>query len=119
MLMPSFRFRDRFSFRFLGVRHAPQPERFTYSVPYVGNDSEVSATEYGSQCVQAGNVGSEDCLFLNIWTTYLPGPNSTKENLKPVMVSVDGCSDINLQNVLINGWKAVDTRRRFYRWDRE
>ncbi|KAI1376724.1 alpha/beta-hydrolase [Hypoxylon crocopeplum] len=83
-------FRDRLSFRFLGVRYAPQPERFTYSVPFVGSGSEVSATEYGSQCVQAGNVGSEDCLFLNIWTTYLPGPKSAKEKLKPVMLWIHG-----------------------------
>ncbi|KAI1771328.1 alpha/beta-hydrolase [Hypoxylon cercidicola] len=83
-------FRDRFSFRFLGVRYAPQPERFTYSVPYVGNGSQVSATEYGSQCVQVGNVGTEDCLFLNIWTTYLPGPSSAKEKLKPVMFWIHG-----------------------------
>ncbi|XXH05140.1 hypothetical protein Hte_011565 [Hypoxylon texense] len=83
-------FRDRFSFRFLGVRYAPQPERFTYSVPYIGNGSQVSALEYGSQCVQVGNVGSEDCLFLNIWTTYLPGPSSAKEKLKPVMFWIHG-----------------------------
>ncbi|KAI0146083.1 hypothetical protein F4776DRAFT_392589 [Hypoxylon sp. NC0597] len=80
-------FRDRFSFRFLGVRHAPQPKRFTYPEPYAGNGGEVSALQYGSQCVQAGNVGSEDCLFLNIWTTYIPGPKSDARKLKPVMVS--------------------------------
>ncbi|KAI1758791.1 alpha/beta-hydrolase [Hypoxylon sp. FL1150] len=83
-------FRDRFTFRFLGVRYAPQPTRFAYSVPYVGNGSEVSATEYGSQCVQVGNVGSEDCLFLNIWTTYLPGPNPGNDTLKPVMLWIHG-----------------------------
>lgn len=80
-------FRDRFSFRFLGVRYADQPERFTYSTPYSGNGSQVSALDYGSQCVQGGNVGSEDCLFLNIWTNHLPGPKSAKRDLKPVMVS--------------------------------
>ncbi|KAI0902490.1 alpha/beta-hydrolase [Annulohypoxylon nitens] len=83
-------FRDRLSFRFLGVRYAPQPERFTYSEPYVGSGNEASALEYGSQCVQAGNVGSEDCLFLNIWTTYIPGLNSTAESLKPVMFWIHG-----------------------------
>ncbi|KAI0887181.1 alpha/beta-hydrolase [Annulohypoxylon maeteangense] len=83
-------FRDRFSFRFLGIRYAPQPERFTYSEPYVGSGNEASALDYGSQCVQAGNVGDEDCLFLNIWTAYIPGPNSTAETLKPVMFWIHG-----------------------------
>lgn len=83
-------FRDRFSFRFLGVRHAPQPKRFTYPEPYAGNGGEVSALQYGSQCVQAGNVGSEDCLFLNIWTTYIPGPKSDAKKLKPVMLWIHG-----------------------------
>lgn len=82
------RYRDRLSFRFLGVRYAPQPKRFTYSEPYVGNGGEVSALEYDSQCVQAGNIGSEDCLFLNIWTTHIPAKPTTKK-LKPVMVSID------------------------------
>ncbi|KAI1417669.1 alpha/beta-hydrolase [Hypoxylon sp. FL1857] len=83
-------FRDRFSFRFLGIRHAPQPKRFTYPEPYVGNGGETSALQYGSQCVQAGNVGSEDCLFLNIWTTYIPGPKSDTKKLKPVMLWIHG-----------------------------
>ncbi|KAI0841602.1 alpha/beta-hydrolase [Hypoxylon sp. FL0890] len=83
-------FRDRFSFRFLGIRHAPQPERFTYPEPYVGSGGEVSALQYGSQCVQAGEVGSEDCLFLNIWTTYIPGPKSDVKKLKPVMLWIHG-----------------------------
>ncbi|KAL7626796.1 hypothetical protein AAE478_003570 [Parahypoxylon ruwenzoriense] len=83
-------FRDRFTFRCLGVRYAPQLRRFTYSMPYVGNGSEVSTTEHGSQCVQAGNVGSEDCLFLNIWTPYLPGPKFSKKKLKPVMLWIQG-----------------------------
>jgi carboxylesterase type B len=41
--------------------------------------------------VQAGNVGSEDCLFLNIWTPILPvshEPVSTP--LKPVLFWIHG-----------------------------
>ncbi|KAI2636430.1 alpha/beta-hydrolase [Hypomontagnella submonticulosa] len=83
-------FRDRFSFRFLGIRYAPQPKRFTYSEPYVGSGEEVSATAYGSQCAQPTDVGSEDCLFLNIWTTYVPGPQSSAKKLKPVMFWIHG-----------------------------
>ncbi|KAH9903573.1 Alpha/Beta hydrolase protein [Xylariomycetidae sp. FL2044] len=83
-------FRDRLSFRFLGIRYASEPERFTYPTPYIGNGSELPATAYGSACAQAGNVGSEDCLFLNIWTTYLPDPSSSAQRLKPVMFWIHG-----------------------------
>ncbi|KAL1875197.1 hypothetical protein Daus18300_003268 [Diaporthe australafricana] len=84
-------FRDRTSFRFYGIRYAPQPERFTYSVPYTGSNSSVSATTFGSACAQ-GSTGSEDCLFLNIWTPYLPNPDSKsdKSALKPVMFWIHG-----------------------------
>lgn len=39
-----------------------------------------------------GNAGSEDCLFLNIWTNYLPKPgcSSNKKKLKPVMFWIHG-----------------------------
>ncbi|KUJ14597.1 cholinesterase [Mollisia scopiformis] len=83
-------FRDRLSFRFLGVRYAPQPKRFTYSTRYVGTGSNVSATSYGSECVQSGG-GSEDCLFLNIWTPYLPAHGGAPASkLKPVMFWIHG-----------------------------
>lgn len=87
-------FRDRVSFRFLGIRYAPEPERFTYSVPYEGSGQSLSALDYGSECVQQGLNGSEDCLFLNIWTPYLPRPSSCKplanDGLKPVMFWIHG-----------------------------
>ncbi|KAK8090143.1 hypothetical protein PG997_005104 [Apiospora hydei] len=84
-------FRDRYSFRFLGIRYAPKPKRFTHSTPHIGKGGKVSALEYGSQCVQ-GNLGSEDCLFLNIWTSFLPKsrPESLKSGLRPVMFWIHG-----------------------------
>ncbi|KAI1115119.1 cholinesterase, partial [Nemania sp. NC0429] len=82
-------FRDRLSFRFLGVRYAVQPKRFAYPRLYVGNNKAVSATQYGSMCFQGG-AGSEDCHFLNIWTPYLPGPKSEQRSLKPVMFWIHG-----------------------------
>ncbi|KAI0165860.1 Carboxylesterase family-domain-containing protein [Xylariaceae sp. FL1272] len=81
-------FRDRLSFRFLGVRYAEQPERFSYSTMRKGNGSVVDATEYGDMCVQYGQ-GSEDCLFLNIFTPHLP-VSSEKQGLKPVMFWIHG-----------------------------
>lgn len=78
------------SFRFLGIRYAPEPKRFTYSTPYVGAGNNVSATSYGSQCIQSGADGSEDCLFLNIWTPYLPAGRKTPKTLKPVMFWIHG-----------------------------
>ncbi|RDL31458.1 Carboxylic ester hydrolase [Venustampulla echinocandica] len=81
-------FRDRLSFRFLGIRYAPQPKRFTYSTPYIGAKNNVSATSYGSQCIQSGTDGSEDCLFLNVWTPYLPAHGG--DTRKPVMFWIHG-----------------------------
>jgi carboxylesterase type B len=40
--------------------------------------------------VQGPNVGSEDCLFLNIWTPTLPAPSSDRSGLKPVMFWIHG-----------------------------
>ncbi|PMD26025.1 alpha/beta-hydrolase [Hyaloscypha hepaticicola] len=57
-------------------------DEITYSTPYKGTASS-DATTYGSQCVQSGG-GSEDCLFLNIWTTHFPAHSGSKQ-LKPVM----------------------------------
>ncbi|KAK4554546.1 hypothetical protein LTR86_008400 [Recurvomyces mirabilis] len=83
-------FRDRFAFRFEGVRYAAHPERFTYSTVYNGTGHS-NALSFGSECVQGGNVGAEDCLFLNIWSPYLPAAGETTSNkLKPVMFWIHG-----------------------------
>jgi carboxylesterase type B len=85
------RFRDRVSFRFLGVRYASQPQRFTYSTLYQGKNDHVSALSYGSPCVQVSTNGTEDCLFLNIWTPFLPADGkASKRDLKPVMFNIHG-----------------------------
>lgn len=58
---------------------------------YNGSKEIVSALNYGPQCVQPGG-GSEDCLFLNIWTPTLPAPytNVKVKKLKPVLFWVFG-----------------------------
>lgn len=49
----------------------------------------ISALAYGPACAQR-SIGSEDCLTLNIYTSFLPleGPKSQK--LRPVMLWIHG-----------------------------
>ena len=86
--------RDKLSFRFLGIKYGSFPQRFTYSYPtsLTGN---VSALDFGSICASRdgrfGPVrGSEDCLFLNIYTPYLPTTKISKKSLRPVMLWIHG-----------------------------
>ena len=86
--------RDKLSFRFLGIKYGSFPQRFTDSSPtsLTGN---VSALEFGSICASRdgrfGPVrGSEDCLFLNIYTPYLPTTKRSKSALRPVMLWIHG-----------------------------
>ena len=89
----SDRYYDQASFRFEGIPYANPPERFTYSTMYSGSPT-INATAYGPECIQSGvpePYGSEDCLYLNIYTPYIPqdGTEST-EGLKPVMFWIHG-----------------------------
>jgi carboxylesterase type B len=84
-------YRDKLSFRFLGLKYAPRPERFGYS-HYQAPSGNVSALEYGAGCTQsacAASVCSEDCLFLNIWTPYLPVRPASSQK-KAVMLWIHG-----------------------------
>ena len=51
-----------------------------------------SAFTLGQTCIQPPGVGSEDCLFLNVWTPFLPSPTkkAQKKKLKAVMVWIFG-----------------------------
>jgi hypothetical protein len=87
-------FRDSFVWKFRGVRFAPKPERFTYSTLY-DQEGNFTVLKAGADCLQPiGEVrsgSSEDCLFLNIWTPYLPPMAGVpKSKLKPVMFYIYG-----------------------------
>ena len=81
-------YRTKNAFVFQGIRYAAPYERWTYST--ISNETgDIPALAYQSQCTQAGNVGSEDCLYLNIWTPSLP-TSSDRANLKAVMFQIHG-----------------------------
>jgi para-nitrobenzyl esterase len=73
-----------------------------YAVPPVGNlrwqpsqlltgpncwEGILNASDFGSRCNQFLDVGSEDCLFLNIW---VPRSQLNSSNLLPVMFYIHG-----------------------------
>ena len=97
-------FRDFYSFRFLGIRYAPQPTRFTYSTLYEGPGNQ-SALDFGSKCTQSGEGGTEDCLFLNIFTPTLPTVPAAQDQLKPVMFWIHGGGFVgdSTQNIMHDG----------------
>lgn len=83
-------FRNQKSFRFIGIPYADPFERFEYSQVYSATGQTITATKYGADCSQAGDTNSsEDCLFLNIQTPYIPKAGST-EKLRPVMFNIHG-----------------------------
>ncbi|XP_063379373.1 esterase FE4-like [Cydia fagiglandana] len=79
-------------YSFKGVPYAQPPVgqlRFRAPLPPQSWKGIRQATEYGSICAQTDSVfkGSEDCLFLNVYTTSLHGRT-------PVMVFIHGGSYI-------------------------
>lgn len=98
-------FRDRRSWRFLGIPFADAPvgaKRFMHATAYTG-DKILDATKYRNACVQATTpLGptplGEDCLNLNIYTPTLG--SSGKNGLKPVLVAIYGGAFISGRNAL-------------------
>jgi carboxylesterase type B len=89
-------YRNLKSFRFLGIPYTSSPlPRWTPSAPNAQTSTSFNATAYGPSCPQAGmnaSTSSEDCLFLNIQTPYLPNANSKlpSTRLRPVLVNIHG-----------------------------
>jgi hypothetical protein len=86
--------RDKLSFRFLGIKYGSFPQRFTDSTP-TSLMGKISALDFGSICASRDGrfgpvLGSEDCLFLNIYTPYLPTSMRSKTTLRPVMLWIHG-----------------------------
>ncbi|EAW09497.1 putative carboxylesterase [Aspergillus clavatus NRRL 1] len=81
-------FRDQKSFRFLGIPYADPPQRFRNTTLYSRKAKTIHATNYGPPCAQNGG-GSEDCLYLNIQTPYIP-KQGLREGLKPVIFWIHG-----------------------------
>jgi hypothetical protein len=89
-------YRDFYTWKFIGVRYAAKPKRFTYSSLYTGTEPEtvVSPAADCQQVIGQVTTGmSEDCLFLNIWTPYIAPLSLSKisrAHLKPVMFYIMG-----------------------------
>lgn len=77
-------FRNQKSFRFLGIPYATTPKRFEYSTIQQVEQSVINATAYGPTC-----TSSEDCLYLNIQTPYLPR-SDVATHLRPVVLWIHG-----------------------------
>ena len=90
---------DKTLFSFKGIPYAEPPIgklRFRPSAPNKSwRGSTKFATKYGSICPQPSgsrrvqNNMDEDCLYLNIWTTYLP-KDSDRRVLLPVVIFIEG-----------------------------
>lgn len=103
-------FRDKRSFRFLGIPFADAPVkelRFMPPQQYSGSKS-IDATKTGSPCIQPFSAFgdttnmSEDCLFLNIFTPVIPGNISPASANRPVAVYFYGGAFVEGANSLID-----------------
>jgi hypothetical protein len=91
-------FRNKKSFRFQGIPFADPPTRFAYSTLYSKTGQTIDATKYGPDCAQPyESSSSENCLFINIQTPYIPKAGS-KKDLRPVHFWIYGGESITILN---------------------
>ena len=84
-------YRNQKSLRFLGIPYTPSPTRWVHSALNPARNTVFNATAYGSECAQIEATGSEDCLFLNIQTPYLPQQGKNDRSLlRPVIFWIHG-----------------------------
>lgn len=91
-------YRNKKSFRFLGIPYSNNPKRWHYPHLNAQRNTTFNASVFGPQCVQVGNATmSENCLFLNVFTPFLPaqkawGQHNSDEKgaLRSVLVWIHG-----------------------------
>ncbi|PWN29863.1 alpha/beta-hydrolase [Jaminaea rosea] len=88
-------YRNKKSFRFLGILYSNDPKRFEYATVRAPALEAIDATYYGKPCAQygvPGNESTEACNFLNLYTPSLPGNSSSspKSRLRPILVFIHG-----------------------------
>lgn len=81
--------------QFLGIPYAAPPVgalRWTPPKPYGSFAGHVlEATQFGNECAQPGGIGSEDCLFLNVYTPQSRSAEHVRGHHRlPVMVWIHG-----------------------------
>ncbi|KAI9288550.1 Carboxylesterase family-domain-containing protein [Umbelopsis sp. AD052] len=89
---PIIGFRDNLTWKFLGIPYAKPPVddlRFAAPQPPKKWTEPLQATNFTNTCVQADGTGSEDCLYLNVYTPTVD-KCSRRKSLLPVMYWVHG-----------------------------
>ncbi|CCJ30457.1 unnamed protein product [Pneumocystis jirovecii] len=100
--------RSDISFLFLGIPYAEPPVgklRFEYPSPIKKLTESWDATHYRSYCPQDSNsvknpILNEDCLYLNIYTPFIPEDGDSSDLRLPVMVWIHGGSFLRGDNVV-------------------
>jgi para-nitrobenzyl esterase len=68
--------------QFLGIPYAVPPLgalRWLPPKPFGKFKSPFQATEFGNECTQPGSVGSEDCLYLNVYSPAAPAADQGED----------------------------------------
>jgi para-nitrobenzyl esterase len=75
---------------YLGIPYAKPPTgslRWMPPVPFGKFKTPLEATQFGSECTQPGPSGSEDCLFLNVYTPAQAGSGDVAEQAEGALLT--------------------------------